>query len=359
MKKALTSSPRYKSFIDDRNKALEYILDHKLTKSDSHLDQLRDMTHMMAQHLLRMKVSDHKKIADALSYHFHDTALDLVLIAASLRRISFGLSYLGELEAMGRAMGKRHIANLTKHRLQLVNEKPFRSGAAVSGRIALGMNRILRRAVDAVEMSVLHNEKPEQLQERIDLAFPKKKKLVYPKKVIAKPTRRHVREVARDQEDDEPLVTGFIDDDAWQEIVDAYTDAEIPTTRGPKDIVKVKSPSGRTKERYAWEVEQEITQDFLDNVRAGQVEAAQENGVTDFQWIAIIDSKTDDCCAWRDGLTSTEIREQLNGEHKGDDCDAEVPPAHFNCRCNVAPMSAAMPDEPPPDLGSFEDWLTS
>jgi hypothetical protein len=76
-------------------------------------------------------------------------------------------------------------------------------------------------------------------------------------------------------------------------------------------------------------------------------------------WIAIIDDKTDDCCLKRDGLTSTQIEEKLRGEWEKDECQAKVTPAHFNCRCRMAPVSDDLPDQAPADFGGFDEWLNA
>jgi len=82
-------------------------------------------------------------------------------------------------------------------------------------------------------------------------------------------------------------------------------------------------------------------------------------GVKDLNWIAVIDDRTDDCCLWRDGLTTMEIEDELNGNHADDDCDATTPPAHFNCRCRLAPVTDDLPDVPASNQIDFEEWLDS
>ena len=92
------------------------------------------------------------------------------------------------------------------------------------------------------------------------------------------------------------------------------------------------------------------------------MDAAQENGITDFVWIAVVDDKTDLCCLWRDGLLTSEIQAKLS-EHADDDAgcdlggDGLVPPLHFNCRCSIAPATDAVPKKPDVDYQSFDQWL--
>jgi len=113
---------------------------------------------------------------------------------------------------------------------------------------------------------------------------------------------------------------------------------------------------------YVWEFERDLTNEFVKSVRTGQIAAANENGITDFVWIAVIDSKTDECCQWRDGLLISEIRERL-GDHRDEDeaCNIEgdnlTPPIHFNCRCTLAPAAENIPDKPDTGAKSFDEWL--
>ena len=149
------------------------------------------------------------------------------------------------------------------------------------------------------------------------------------------------------------LLGGHIEQSAWEKLVSDYVSEEI-FPRGPLDII---SSPGVT-DAYAWELEKEVTQLFVDQVRRGEHEAAKDNGIPDFIWISVIDNVTDECCKWRDGLTVTEIETQLKGKHSNDKCQTIVPPAHFNCRCALAPLTDDLPSSPPPDLGDFEDWLS-
>jgi SPP1 gp7 family putative phage head morphogenesis protein len=94
-------------------------------------------------------------------------------------------------------------------------------------------------------------------------------------------------------------------------------------------------------------------------VRAGEIEAAKEQGIDDFVWTAVIDERTDECCLWRDGLLVSEIEAELNGDHSGDDCDSTVPPAHINCRCRVLPVSAQYVEQQQTGFQGIDEWLAS
>jgi hypothetical protein len=174
-------------------------------------------------------------------------------------------------------------------------------------------------------------------------------------------------------EADKPIKTDIaidhIDENAWADMVDAYKDEYIPKWRAPEYIVDipVTDPTmTATGEEvwYAWEFERDLTNEFVKSVRDGQVDGANQAGITDFVWVAIIDSATDACCRWRDGLLISEIEKQLD-EHKDDDeeCDLDddglTPPLHFSCRCTLAPATDNIPDKPNADTKDFEEWLST
>lgn len=155
---------------------------------------------------------------------------------------------------------------------------------------------------------------------------------------------------------------------AWDDMLDSYKKDFVPVWRAPEYVVDIPitDPTHQVTTGedvwYAWEFERDLTNEFVKSVREGTVEAATENGVTDFVWIAVIDSATDACCRWRDGLLVSEIEKELGG-HKDEDAECAledeglVPPIHFNCRCTLAPATDNIPDKPDIDSPSFEQWL--
>jgi hypothetical protein len=157
------------------------------------------------------------------------------------------------------------------------------------------------------------------------------------------------------------FATGVIDQDSWDNAVDDYLLDEVPNDRSPYSKVfdETKEPGEDGHERYQWEVEQQVTDDFVQSVRSGEVDAANENGITDMIWITVIDQKTCQyCCRPRDGMLSAEIEAALkSGKLDADACDALVPPAHPWCRCRVSPATADLPEKAPPDFGPWNDWL--
>jgi hypothetical protein len=279
----------------------------------------------------------------------------ILQVMTNLKAHSYTLSLVGETEAIGRAMNQVMPFDV-KHGQALQNAMQGREGENPASRVQIAFDRLRRKILDAVEMSMIQEEDTQATLERVLRALPKKRRIKKPKRQL-KPIPL--------QEADKPetitLSTGFVSDEEWAQIVDDYMTEYVPTGRGPENVFDLPDPEGGPdlEERYGWEMEQEMTDSFVNGVRSGQNEAANQLGITDFVWIAIVDDKTDECCVWRDGLTSTEIEAKLKTEHKDDECEVSVPPAHFNCRCTMAPMLKDMPDEEPTNAQEFEDWLNS
>lgn len=225
-------------------------------------------------------------------------------------------------------------------------------------RIHLAFERLKRKVIDAVQLSRTMNDSLDEALVRVGRAFPparKQKKLVE--------LTRAIRESAKVPETNPIYGPQFIDANDWDDIVDDYKKAFVPKWRDPRYELETPVSAGEEGEHtlYPWQVEQEMTEDFVSSVRSGEVDSAKAEGITDFVWIAILDSHTDDCCRERDGLLTSEIEAKLESGELGDDDDegASVPPAHFNCRCRVAPATDDIPDKPASNAQDLEDWLNS
>jgi SPP1 gp7 family putative phage head morphogenesis protein len=298
-----------------------------------------------------------KGIEAELSRTLHMAALQITEQIKRLRRGSYLLTYSSEAEAIGQATGKSTKYTLGKDRIQMVQARPSFSGGSIDDRVQMVMNRLLRKVMNVIELSAINEDEIDVMAERLERALPKVKAVPTEQRNLS--LGKKLQEADRDRGPD--MSFGLIDDETWEEWVDDYKAEYVPSWRGPENAYDVRTPSGadtRT-EIYAWEMEQEITQDFVYQVRQGQIEAAKENGIQDYVWIAIVDNRTDDCCLWRDGLTTKEIEKILKTERSDDDCQAIVPPAHFNCRCVLAPMVEEMPERPESNIKDFEDWLNS
>lgn len=282
-----------------------------------------------------------------------------------MRKHSALLAYAAEVEAMARALGGGGRVNATKSALTQSSTADLADSGSLIGRVDLEFSRIRRDIMDAVELSRVMESPLDECLERVKKSFPPEKRYKRPPRVLKSPSLREADDVEgwdtalsfRVKDGKSTLVEGFIDPEEWAEMVDNYMTRFTPSLRAP-DLAWEEGE----EITYGWQVEQQVTHDFVSTVRAGQNKAAAERGIKDFIWVAILDSDTcKECCAWRNGLTTREIEAQLKGKHKDDDCDSLVPPAHFNCRCDISPMvnTDEWPEETPPDFGAFDEWLNS
>jgi len=281
-----------------------------------------------------------------------DMARQIISITRNLRRNAYALAHTGEAEAIGQATDRQTTYQLTADKLKAVEDGPSFTGGPLADRIQYAVNKLSNRIMQTLELAVLKDVTHQDMMDRLDRVLPKAKTM---------PKKKTLKKMEQIQEaDDLPkkvpdMSQGYIDDETWDQIVDAYKSEYVPSWRGPKSVAEI------TDEEtiYQWEVEKEMTHDFVVAVREGQIDAAKENGIQDYVWVAIVDKATDECCLWRDGLTTKEIEVELSTSRKDDDCQTIVPPAHFNCRCVLAPMVEEMPDRPESSEKEFEEWLTT
>lgn len=366
--KPLSTSSRYRSFVGQRDKALEVILNRYLGSTSAIVSALKSQcfdlvdglaaSHKLTPLSIHVEMPRIKKRIEWLCYMSAQATCHQAL---GLRSSTYILAHVGEAEAIARALGKPQQVKATHRDLLTAKHRPSPTGGPLDARLTLYFSKLADEVSTALRYSMLLEESASDAKERVRLAFPKLKIIRKPKRELKPvPMREAVKSlvdtVAGDEISDEEgsgdLISGFVDNDSWDQMVADYKGDNLPGSRGPNDMIDVDG-----QERYEWEVEQELTQDFVEQVRLGQNEAANANGIEDFMWIAIVDDATDDCCLKRDGLTSTEIENKLSGEWKNDECKATVPPAHFKCRCVPAPVSTDLPDESPPDYGDIDQWL--
>lgn len=367
---ALSSSPKYQKFIRQRDRALERIHSRaqreisdilrkyfsSITQTISTIYRLHSergfQPHDRSSILLQIQIELEKEFASA--------TFEIVPIMIRMRRAAFILSYAGELEAMGRTLPShpQFRGHLRKWDLDIKSAEESPGGGDLTSRVKLYLDRLGRHLLNAVQLSSVLEYSLADALTRIGRAFPYTKVIQDSKIVLRKPK---LKEAGLGIDIDKKRISEFfVDEDQWNEIVDQYKREYVPKFRGPDHIVGTyKDADQEKKEWYAWELEEEVTQDFVYQVRQGQVEAAEDNGITDFVWISILDDRTDKCCIWRNGLTTKEIEHQLKTKRKDDVCQAVVPPAHFNCRCTLSPVTDEIPEaREPSNLGDFEEWLT-
>lgn len=371
--RVVTESKRYRDFIRGRDVGLERVLSKYLARIDAVVRTLRLRSHEVASHIGTQYHGAHfakrnrEDFERRLEPFFEMAAVQVAALTMAMRRTVYMLTYVGQAEGLGRAWGGPTLCNLSLDELNQVITREAPSGGELHARMTLAFHRLLRDVVDAFQYSQVLESPVDEVLSRIDRAFPSKRAL--PKR-MAKLT-----ESAKDRdkpemvdEDGKPIVVGvdmgdgfshFVTQQEWDEAVSDYMADNIPQGRGPYDSVFDVTASGDDTFRYQWEVESEVTDDFVASVRSGDVDAANENGITDFVWISVLDKRTcEDCCVPRDGMLTSEIEAALkSGELDKEACAAKVPPAHMKCRCRIAAATDDLPEKSPPDFGSWDDFL--
>lgn len=373
---------RYRTFIRDRDAALERIhFNAQLATSDTlaqflgwvllHIgNAYPDLEKMPARSSRR-----YRHLRDSLELMARSAALNMTQTIQRLRANSYVLSRVGETEALARAAVRPMQYTVRPEDVSRETSRPANAGGDLEARVELYLSRIVSKALDKLSVQLLVGMPRDAALKRIASGFPTRTLQKRPSNTLKDIKAREASSddpfgrdfVPKDPgsiddplKEPEPLTTGFVSDQEWDDMVDAYKDEFVPTGRDPLTVVGLKPDDlgGEGQPMYGWELEQDVTDEFVTSVREGQVAAAKEQGIMDFIWIAVLDNRTDECCAWRDGLTSSEIQTALKeGDHAGDECRALVPPAHFNCRCTISPALDNVPDQGSPDTQSFEEWL--
>jgi SPP1 gp7 family putative phage head morphogenesis protein len=273
-----------------------------------------------------------------------------------MRRKSQALAYLGEAEGIARSL-KGKVGKIRKPERRDFGDS-FYGGVPILGLAERALDRLRNHFYDALNTSRVMEETVSEGLDRLNRQVPEVRAYQSAQKVLQRPK---FREAKGDQKPGfQWTIPEEWDPQLWQEVVEDYLGKWVPPYRKPSDVFDIPEegyPANAT-EIYGWEFEQQMTQDFVDEVRNAMRDAGSAVGIQDFVWIAVIDDRTDECCLKRDGLLLSEIADKMKSEWKDDDCDAESPPAHFNCRCSIAPVQT---DDVPPDEGvtteDFAAWL--
>lgn len=368
MSVSLATKTKYTKFVRARNKALERIHIATQLKVSSLVHEkifsVIDIVKSKYPTLVATGIftPQGKEQRASLEHSIHaqlDSIVPMIVsLMKSMRRSVYVLTVASEAEAIGQATGMKTKYSLTSDRVTKQQNKDLFSGGSIEDRVQIAINKQIRKILDSVELSAIREMPEDKMLKFLKRALPRPQKVsTKQKNIVVRKLKEASKNDVKDDADIPDISSGYVDDQTWDEAVNSYKDEYIPSWRGDDVSYSYKTEAGDKETVYGWEVEKDINQDFVYQVRQGQVDAAKENGITDYQWIAIIDQVTDDCCVWRDGLTTKEIEDKLNGERSDDDCDAIVPPAHFNCRCDLAPMIKEMPDAPESNEKEFEDWL--
>jgi hypothetical protein len=366
----LTHSTKYEKFMLSRDRVLENLLTRYQGFTSAVVDELKKKTLEIARSYLHHGISHYdarkyrKDFEKRIQPWFDIAAEEATALVKRLRRSTYALTYIGATEGIARAMAGTDPYRISASMLDQIESKDAPAGGSLRHRMDLVFSRLLRDVADAFQLSQVAGGDNDELLARLDRAFPRKVENVKKRAVMAK-----LREARDTFKPDYPgrydgsgpsgvnVSTGVIDPEEWSQILEDYYSEHFPIdspNRTPYSRVYY-SEEPTDEGRYEWELESDITEDFVRVVRAGDHEAANAQGINDFQWVSIIDGKTDTCCVWRDGLTSAEIEAKL--KESEDACQAIVPPAHFYCRCRSVPMTQELMETEKSNLPDFDTWL--
>lgn len=362
--KSFKKNPSYNKFVNDRNKALEQLHINSQVRVSNILHEA--LTHILqiCSHRYSMIGQDSfftdqarqvlKQIDSQIDATLSHACKSITIEFVRLRRYVYMLTTAGETEAIGRALGRYTQFRIDRAKLDKVSTSKLRQDEDVMQRVSFELTKLKHKVMQALEYSRVVEEPHAEMLQRVEKAFPKSYVYKKPPRIL-----KSIKEAGSKKEDKEASVI-FVDDQEWEQMVSDYLEGpQFLPERFYNEEELIYVDGEQALKGYAWQIEQQLTDDFVQQVRDGQVEAANENGISDFVWIAILDDKTDECCEWRNGLTTSEIEAELESNRADDECDAITPPAHFNCRCDLAPVGDDIPDRVETDFGEFSDWITS
>lgn len=345
---SLNQNKKYRTFINQRDRALEVLLRHCLKETSDISRSVFD--HILNMIILRYRlIDDHSRftnrarmVLDSI-YHEIDHTMRILSSAIAARvsqmdKLVTTFAYAGEVEALSRLFGKS---------LRAVS--PDVPDRRIEDQVYLALTKLQGKIRIEIEKGYVQKEDVDTLIARIKKVLPKVKRFKTPPKEL-----KPLKEASADEWTKTASVD-FIDESDWAQILSQYKTEYVPTNRNLSYDVEVGEPE--TEEWYGWEIEQNITDAFVNRVKDGMVQAATEAGVEDFLWVAVLDDRTRPEHRMKDGLTSTEIETNLEDKWADFDDQASVAPSGFNCRCRSVPYVADLPEAPPVDYGDFNEWL--
>lgn len=361
--KTFLDSKQFRRFTRERDYYLEQILFNAQRDLSSLLAQYLDRITQIAtgryasipkdgfQTLFANKI--YSQIDLLIADLANDMSFQILHRIMRLRRSTYALTLASEFEAVAQVQGKQKSSHIPTTHLDEIMSDKNPSNEDLLSRVRLELNKIKRDAMNAIELSKTMDENVYEMRDRLIATFPRARTLKKTPKVLKDPNQF----AEADSKPKQTFSNTFMNEDEWAQIVDDYKGTVLPEYRFENDPIFMGGvPEGEVV--YNWEIENQVTHDFVSDVRDGKHEAFKQAGVKDFIWVAILDKATDECCEWRSGLTISEIETQLEGKHADDECRATVPPAHFNCRCDIAPVGE-VPEQEPVDYAGFDSWLNS
>lgn len=370
--KRLDSKSRYTDFVNARNRAIEKLLLKTRAKVSDELRQfMLQVRHEIAhtypflntEYLNHQTMQLLRNMDQSLDRHAYSISLAITGHWLTLRAVTFPLAHAGEQQAVINATDGAP-KKLQRDAINTAVHSPTAFGAP-SDRSYLALSDIRRDVMHAVEMSRILGDDVNAALTRAMKCFPKPLRAKLPK-VFAK-----VKESWRPNPHDPFGMSEFMTDEEWNLILEEYSQEFVPKWRDPRalegDTMLGAGVEEETSEVSAWRLEQEIMNDIVAKVRAGEQDGAKEQGVSDFVWISVLGAhgktQKDACeyCRKRDGLTTAEIEANLRGKWSDDDEWSKVsaPPIHPNCFCRLAPATDNLPEIPDSNEAEFNEWLNS
>jgi hypothetical protein len=355
------ASKGYTRFINQRNKALNKILDKQsLTITNISDNYFISIKHEIESHF--SKITDSIRFTTrgrsaiyVLNYNISvlidECAKEIVATRKKYSRLSYLLTKASENEALARIKNQSlHLKNVHfKFNHEMIFEKVKLSLEKIQTQLSLEINKAYVQAKDS-----------KWLIEKYISLLPKKGKLT---NEVTNVSKKYVEATKVDNRyKNFGIEMGEISDEDWSEILNAYKNEWSPEYRILTDLNGNEHSYDR---KYLWEVEQDATNDYIGAVKDGIVESANDAGVTDFIWATMEDEKVRWQHRIRDGLTTTEIEEKLDDEWSDEetytDRDSIPHPGKYNCRCYPLPYV-----EDADNLGEnnfktegFDEWLST
>ena len=364
---SLNNSKTYRKFIKDRDLALENILNNTMIRVDNDLKVLftawvKMCIHATEKSKVKLDDIDDLRILKSLQNNMeivsHHTTAMVSHRIKDMRRKVYILTIASEAEAIGRATNKQTKYIAGQGKLDQVTNKPSSYNMIKwEPRIRYHLLALIDKLKKTTHWLLMNPDfDTAKIPSLLISKLPRTVNLQKMKPALKKIKATEAKKKWNPEEyppDDVEFSSGYFSDDDWAAIAEDIA-TSYPVDRGPEAII------GETEEgeaHYAWQLEQEMTHDFVVAVRDGQVDAATQNGIIDFVWIAILDDTTcENCCggygcADFDGMLTSEVEMVTKGE-------VINPPAHFNCRCSLSPVTDDIPTAET-NLGDFEAWLNT
>lgn len=390
--KRFDENPKYKAFVNQRDEALERILRNNRIK----ITDITNKTFIDVMSLIQSRwpglvaepynKSKIKQLEEQIDQVIGVAVQTIAWEQIMLRRAVYMLSHAGEAEAIAQTTGKTAKLNLGHNEIVKKSYKNLPDGTDLLRRIELYFQDIGKKIISAVNHALIFEDEPDEMLGRVFLALPKKRALPA-KPVLKKVKKAKIAEAKKpkfttNDDDKSGVEIGFgprggvsiqtpdWDQASWDHTIKQSNEDYIAIDRSPETFFDMKNPLSKqpivseideTDKIYGWELEQQMTHDFVQSVREGQIDAANFAGINEFIWIAVLDQKTCQyCCEWRSGLLTSEIEKTLADDPElAEHCDVVVPPAHFNCRCGIAPVVIDLETIDSENISTkdFQDWL--